>query len=242
MNWANRHAPGVPAKIWLLLAAGPALFLFAFALVSIAFGMAGAASDQIEAKVVSLVPHVLSFVLVCLGVGTARMKTEVRRLWQVSPDTRVLVDAVIGALCGTCLAGAYFLWLAPLMELLQASVGDFVPSGSVGRTLAGSMGAFFVANVALAPVVEETLYRGIGLPVLADRLGTAAGLAISCLAFGLLHWTGGLWYMLLTGLIAGGSFAGLYLWRGGIVAPFTAHLVLDLIEFGYAYAARGAAR
>jgi hypothetical protein len=53
-------------------------------------------------------------------------------------------------------------------------------------------------------------------------------------AFGVLHWTGGLWYMVLTGLVAGGSFTALALWRGGLVAPFAAHLTLNMIEFAYA--------
>ena len=56
---------------------------------------------------------------------------------------------------------------------------------------------------------------------------------ISCAAFGALHWTGGFWYMLLTGTVAGGSFAALALRRGGLIAPFAAHLTLNLIEFVY---------
>ena len=37
--------------------------------------------------------------------------------------------------------------------------------------------------------------------------------------------------MVLTGLVAGGTFAALALWRGGLVAPFAAHLTLNGIEF-----------
>jgi len=49
--------------------------------------------------------------------------------------------------------------------------------------------------------------------------------------FGLLHWAGGFWYILLTGLVAGGLFAGLYTARKNMIAPFAAHLVLNLVEF-----------
>ena len=40
--------------------------------------------------------------------------------------------------------------------------------------------------------------------------------------------------MLLTGL-AGAVFAGLYQWRGGLLAPFAAHLALNLIETVFAW-------
>ena len=53
----------------------------------------------------------------------------------------------------------------------------------------------------------------------------------SCLFFGLLHWTGGFWYILLTGFVAGGIFAALFLWRRNIVATYAAHLALNLVEF-----------
>jgi len=46
-------------------------------------------------------------------------------------------------------------------------------------------------------------------------------------------------YLLLAGMVGGGFFAGLYHWRGGIVAPFAAHLVLNLVEFIDASVARG---
>jgi membrane protease YdiL (CAAX protease family) len=60
---------------------------------------------------------------------------------------------------------------------------------------------------------------------------------VSCIVFGLLHWTGGVWYMALTGVVAGGAFAALALWRGGLAAPFGAHLTLNVIEFGAAVGA-----
>lgn len=57
------------------------------------------------------------------------------------------------------------------------------------------------------------------MPRLVQSFGTASGVALSCIAFGLLHWLGGLWYTVLTGLVAGGLFAGLRLWRGSCWPP-----------------------
>lgn len=48
--------------------------------------------------------------------------------------------------------------------------------------------------------------------------------------FQLLHWTGGFWYILLTGIVAGGLFAWLRVSRKNIIAPFSAHLALNIVE------------
>ncbi|MDZ7869384.1 MAG: CPBP family intramembrane glutamic endopeptidase [Rheinheimera sp.] len=86
---------------------------------------------------------------------------------------------------------------------------------------------FFIANVLLAPLVEETIYRGYALPLITTHVGVTWAVVITCIFFGLLHWSGGLWYMLLTGAVAGGAFAGPALWRGGILAPFAAQLGVE---------------
>jgi hypothetical protein len=59
---------------------------------------------------------------------------------------------------------------------------------------------------------------------------TLLGATPTCIFFGLLHWAGGFWYMVLTGFVAGGLFAGLRVWRGSLIAPFAAHLALNLLE------------
>ena len=222
-----------------LLAAGPVLFLLAFVALSVAFTATGTPADEVGARVARLVPHTLLWVLVCLGLGLLAVSSEVQKAWQLPARAVVLSDLAVGAACGLGLALLYLAWLAPLLVWLQGTVGDFVPAGSTRPALAGSLGVFFVANVMLAPLVEETLYRGVAIPILGKRFGHAAALVLSCVAFGLLHWAGGLWYMLLAGLVAGGCFTGLYHWRSGIVAPFAAHLVLNLVEFIHAAVTRG---
>lgn len=220
-------------RLALLLVAGPMLFLVAFATLSAAFNFAGVPADRIEARVVALVPHALLFVLMCLGIGMVGMRAEVRRAWQLPVGAVLGADVAIGALSGVVLAVAYFSWLAPQVNRLQGTWGDYVPAGSILPTLTSNLAAFFIANVLLAPLIEETLYRGLALRILGDRFGTWVAGLLSCTAFGLLHWAGGIWYMLLTGAVAGGCFTALYLWRRGLVAPVSAHLSLNLIEFAY---------
>lgn len=160
---------------------------------------------------------------------------EVKVAWQLPDVGKALSDIAVGVLAGSLLAISYIYWLAPLLETLQRTFGDFVPPGSVLPTVSSSLGLFFIASVLLAPVVEETLYRGIAIPLLTTHLGLRWAVVLTCVFFGLLHWAGGFWYMLLTGIVAGGAFAGLFCWRGGVLAPFAAHLALNMIEFVYAW-------
>ncbi len=219
-------------KLAVLLLAGPVLFVLAIVAASVGLAALGTPPDQIGAQVPRYAPHILLAVLAALAALLAWL-VPVRQVWARAHPERTLADAALGAVVGAALAGLYLTLLAPLLESLQREVGDYVPPGAVLATLSGQIGLFFVANVLLAPLVEETLYRGVALQGLIPRFGRISAVLISCAAFGALHWTGGFWYMLLTGTVAGGSFAALALRRGGLIAPFAAHLTLNLIEFAY---------
>lgn len=225
----------VPYKAWLLLMAGPALFLLGIVGVAIFFNFREVPVAQIPQRVAALMPQILLGVLVCLAVLMARFVPEVKAAWQLLDPSKAFSDAAIGLIAGALLAILYLYWLAPLVDTLQRTFGDFVPPGSVLPTVSSSIGLFFIANVLLAPLIEETLYRGIAIPLLTMHLGAFWAVALTCVFFGLLHWAGGFWYVLLTGFVAGGAFAGLFYWRGGVLAPFAAHLTLNLIEFIYAW-------
>ena len=230
----------LPGKAWWLLATGPALFLLGLVGASLLLNTRGVPETEIPARGATLVPHVLLGMLLCLALILARFfAAETGGAWRWPGTDKALADIAIGLLAGTLLGMAYLHWLAPVLETLQRSVGDYVPPGSVLPAVSGSLGLFFVANVLLAPWVEETLYRGVALPLLGAHVGTLGAVVLSCIFFGLLHWAGGVWYMLLTGCIAGGAFAALFYARGGVLAPFAAHLALNLVEFVHAWHARG---
>lgn len=224
----------VPYKTWLLLSAGPALFLVAIVACALFLSLRGVPAAHISERVAALAPHILLAVLLCLALLMTRYVPQVKAAWVLPEASKALADIAVGLLAGALLAIGYLYGLAPWLETLQRTVGDYVPAGSVLPTVSSSIGLFFVANVLLAPLVEETLYRGVAVPMLSTHLGVVWAVGLTCVAFGLLHWAGGFWYMLLTAL-AGGVFAGLYLWRGGILAPFAAHLALNLIEYVYAW-------
>lgn len=224
----------VPRKAWLLLTAGPLLFFVAIVGASVLVGFSGVEASQISARVPRLMPQILLGVSASLGLLVVlTLRREV--VWRLPAASKGLRDAGYGLLAGGALAVTYLVALSPALSLLQRDLGDYVPPGSILPTVSGDIGMFFVANVLLAPLVEETLYRGYAIPVLAKSVGTRWSVVLSCAMFGLLHWAGGAWYMLLVGGVAGGVFAGLFLWRGGLLAPFAAHLTLNSIEFLYAW-------
>jgi len=231
----------IPYKVWLLFTAGPMLFLAGIVGVSLFLVVREVPDAQIPEQVTALVPHILLGVLVGLAVIMARFAPQVKAAWLLPDPGKIFSDIMIGLLAGVLLAITYLYWLAPLLETFQHTFGDFVPPGAVLPAVSSSIGLFFVANVLLAPLVEETLYRGIVLPVLTDHMGVFWAVMLSCVLFGLLHWAGGLWYMLLTGVIAGSAFVGLFYWRGGVLAPFAAHFALNFIEFIYAWHAQNQA-
>ena len=219
---------GRGAPVWLMLMAGPVLFVLAIIAVSVWVGAQGIPPEQIGAVVPLYAPHILLGVLAALAV-LVLWRLPMRQLWAWPEGSRPAGDAALGALVGVALAVAYLSVLAPAMTILQRDIGDYVPPGSVLAAVSGNLWLFLVANVLLAPWVEETIYRGHAMTRVSAR-----AVVLSCLAFGALHWTGGLWYMVLTALVAGGAFAALRVARGGLMAPFAAHLTLNLIEFGWA--------
>jgi membrane protease YdiL (CAAX protease family) len=224
----------VSVKTWLLLLAGPVLFFLAIVGASVFLGLKGVDATQIAERVPLFMPQILLGVLLSLGLIIFFM-LRVGAVWTLPEATQAKSDVAIGVLVGGLLAVSYIFWMSPALEVLQRALGDYVPAGSVLATVSGSIGLFFIANVMLAPLVEETLYRAYAIPLLTTQFGVARAVGISCLLFGLLHWPGGIWYMLLTGGIAGGAFAALFIARGGILAPFAAHMTLNLIEFIYAW-------
>lgn len=216
-----------------------AAFLLALISASLFFG-AGAQDDAqaIADSVVGALPVILLAVLLALLGLVERVrhaeKLSLRDLgWRLQPGQSLAREIALGAAVGTTLVFAYLYALAPLLAQAQQLIGDYVPPGAILPTMGALPLPFFLANVVLAPFVEENIYRGYALPRLMARFGAPLALTISCLFFGLLHWAGGFWYVLLTGVVAGGSFGALYLWRRNVIVCFAAHLALNLIEFGF---------
>jgi hypothetical protein len=219
----------------------PIVFLVVIITASIYFGATtGGDAEAIAASVAQATPFVLLTVQILLllifWVVLQSEKLFLRDIgWEINSGQRLWQEVLLGALPGLTLALLYFFVLSPLMTMAQQVLGDYVPPGELLSSLGTAVLPFFLANVILAPFVEENIYRGYGLSRLQGRYSTAVAIIISCLFFGLLHWAGGFWYIVLTGVVAGGLFAGLFVWRKNIIAAYAAHLTLNLVEFLYVW-------
>lgn len=224
-------------RLWLVLIAPPLLFLAAIVVASAYFGVANADDPEaIATQTTQAMPYILLVTQISLGLLlVTALRTDKLSLkdigWQLNTGKTLWREVVIGFIPGAVLGLLYVTVLSPLLTLAQQTLGDYIPAGELLPTVGASLVPFFAANVLLAPFVEENLYRGYTFAHPARRFSPAVTLVVTCLFFGLLHWAGGAWYILLTGIVAGGLFGGLRLWRQNIVAPFAAHLALNLFEF-----------
>jgi uncharacterized protein len=231
-------------RTWALLIGAPLLFLAAIIVVSVGYGVVTHGDAQaIAEQTPKAVPVMLVAVQLLLLVFLVRTLRSERLAWsdigwRPGQGQVLWREALIGIVPGAVLAVLYLTVLSPSMTWLQRNVGDYVPAGELTGALGAALVPFFLANVVLAPFVEESLYRGYTLDRLQQRYGLPLAIVVSCAFFGLLHWAGGLWYILLTGVVAGGLFAGLRVWRRTLVAPFAAHLVLNILEFVWIWLAR----
>jgi membrane protease YdiL (CAAX protease family) len=225
----------------LLLLAPPVIFLGAIVSASLYFGIiTGGDPQAIATQTTQATPYILLTTQVCLALlGYAALRADKLTRsdigWPSVSTSSLGREVLIGLVPGAALGLVYVTWLSPLLTFVQQTLGDYVPAGELLPTVGASVLPFFLTNVVFAPFVEESIYRGYAFARLGQRFSPAITLLITCLFFGLLHWAGGFWYTLLTGIVAGGLFGGLRLWRPNIVASFTAHLVLNLIEFVFVW-------
>jgi membrane protease YdiL (CAAX protease family) len=224
-------------RVWLVLLAGPLLYLLVIVLASVYFGAVSQGNVQaIPELVAASTPYLLTVMQICLyfilrwamkqdGIGWQEIG------WKTAADQQMVREALVGLAPGAALGVLYVFVLSPWLTRVQASVGDYVPAGELLPALGAAVLPFFIANIVLAPFVEESIYRGYALTRWTGRYSKPVAILLSCVMFGLLHWAGGLWYMLLTGFVAGGLFAGLYTCRKNLIAPYAAHLALNVVEF-----------
>jgi len=221
---------------WFLLWFPPVLFLLVIVVFSIYFGaQAQGDATVIAEKTAQATPYILLTVqlllLVTQFVVFRRQGLTLSDLgWQAGVRKEAWKELAIGVLIGAPLGVLWIYLIEPILSMIQSTVGDYVPVGSLFPALGAAIIPFAIANGILAPFVEENIYRGYGMTKLIPRFGARGAILLSSLFFGLLHWSGGFWYVLTTGIIVGIPFAILRQRRGNILVPFAAHLALNLVE------------
>ncbi len=223
-------------RLWWTLLAAPFLALVLIVLASVYFGFVTQGKDP--AAIPQLVADSTPYQLVALQIWLLLilMKSMKREGlswkdigWKLQDGQQLWREILIGTIPGVVIALLYFFVLTPVLISLQ-NIWDYVPAGSVLTALGASLIPFAIADVLFAPFVEESIYRGYGLTRLLGRFSQPVAIALSVFFFGILHWTGGFWYVVLAGLVAGVPFAYLRVMRKNVIAPFAAHLALNLIE------------
>jgi uncharacterized protein len=221
---------------WFLLWFPPVLFLLVILAFSIYFGaQANGDANLIAEKTAIATPYILVTVQVLLliiqfAVFRRQGLTLSQIGWQVGEKQVAWKEILLGIVIGAPLGVLWIYVIEPILSNLQSTVGDYVPAGSLFVALSASIIPFAIADVLLAPFVEENIYRGYGVIKLLGRFGTTGTVIITSIFFGLFHWSGGFWYILTTAILVGIPFAILRIKRGSIYAAFGAHLALNLVE------------
>lgn len=139
---------------------------------------------------------------------------------EMSPDAGKIRDSALQFLAGggvlalvVSFAGGFLnsKETLPIEQLLQARVSILL---------------FGVLGVLVAPLVEETIFRGFLYPVIARRLGIVAGVAITGTLFGLMHaaqlWGG--WGQIALLILVGVVLTWVRARTGTVVASYFVHL------------------
>lgn len=222
---------------WTNLILAPIWFLIIIVAVSIYFGGKGVRETDIPIKIAENTPILILivqvFLLATLLLTTRKDSYNILKSGWTTDKTKLPIDIFGGIITGTILATLYFYIFSPLQSYLQLNIGDYVPAGETMTVLAKQTIPFFIANVLFAPFVEESLYRNYTLTRFLEKYSQTKSIIITVTMFGLLHWVGGLWYILMTGLLVGLPFAIIATKRKNIIWVFVAHLTLNLIEFIY---------
>ena len=129
-----------------------------------------------------------------------------------------------------CMAAVPVVSVATIVyrTLLSAAGFPYVPQDvlllfSVDSSVGQQLTLGFLALVA-APLAEETLFRGIALPVLARKIGAGGGVIVTSLVFAAMH--GNLHSLLPLFLIAS-AFSLAYIWTESLWVPVVMHSVFN---------------
>ena len=152
----------------------------------------------------------------------------------LSPGTAARLSFAAG--CGLAIANGIASVLVhpkgklPIQELFKDRTGTFLVMGFA---------------VLVAPLVEETIFRGYLYPVLARGLGVPAGVVITGILFGLLHapQLGNTWALVALIMTVGIIFTYVRARTGTVFASYLCHLGYNFTLFFFsALATRGFSR
>ncbi len=99
----------------------------------------------------------------------------------------------------------------------------------LGDTAPGLRLYFVLVGVVLAPISEEMLFRGFGLPLLARKIGVAPAVVLLSLFFAALHLNLPAFMPLF---LISAAFSVAYLYTGSIAVPVVMHALFNAVNLG----------
>ena len=196
MAWPEVQGPDLTLIDMALLVAGGFVVISAVGVPLVAFPLVGALTAGLGSPRREAVGVVINYAVMALP-SLLILWRQVRALpmecapqggwmqWRIRPLFSAVRDAVAG-----------WLMVTPVVMLtgwfLVRLVGDPGGSNPLLELVLGShdplaLGLLALTAVVLAPLFEETIFRGALLPVLAARLGPLAGVLLSGLLFAMAH-------------------------------------------------------
>ncbi|MFN6944791.1 MAG: lysostaphin resistance A-like protein [Cytophagaceae bacterium] len=219
---------------WALLILPPLFFLFGLIVLVALYSKESLNETAFSERITDNIPYLLFYAQVfMLFLLLIYSKVHAANIVLDTFKSPTLVkDLSLGVLLGSLLALCYFKFgILEGITHLQRTFGDYVPTGETSNSVSKNLSIFFIANVLLAPFVEENIYRNIAFRNLRQKYSGTTTVIVTSLMFGLLHWVGGFWYILITGILVGIPFGIVQLKKETILLVFTAHFSLNLIEF-----------
>lgn len=145
--------------------------------------------------------------------------------WRLESERGVVREVIVGLAAGLALYLLKELAFDSIRALFEGSRPTFTTLFRF-RPRASETPLLAVATTFV--VVEESVYRGYGLPPLVRRVGAAPGLLLMGALFGVLHWGNGVLAIFFTGTL-GVLFGVLFLNRRTLVAPVVAHALYNAL-------------
>lgn len=219
--WRRRVRLGPAARV----AIGVVLPMF------VAFDVVFAFQKAVGLSLGAVLISMLAATLTMLGVAVLALRRLDRTIRSAAePDepigsARAFGRGVFYTVAGTARAGILISVLAPAMHLPDHPASKVFPV-SAGWGV-GGVALFVLGTVVLAPLAEESLFRGVLLPWLASWMKPELAIIISALAFGIGH----LFYGagLLVPIVYGLVLAWLRLNTGKLRAGIALHMLINIV-------------
>jgi len=224
----------IKKDIWGLLILPPLFFLFIILGIVFYLISTGLTEDEISngiTKSISTILFTSQLLILFLLIRYARPNC-INLFYETFKSANYFKDLIYGTLLGLVISLSYFkLGLIEYVTSLQITYGDYVPAGETSNSVGNNLPLFFLANVLLAPFVEENIYRNIAFKKIQSHYNSTITVLLTATTFGILHWLGGFWYILVTGILIGLPFGIIQLKRKSILLVYIAHLTINLFEF-----------